>query len=149
MRTAYQASPWRAATTPLARSLSFASLAPQRLGDPSDFFSKVPFIPAQPVGVPMGGRSLIPTDSRGASAPGVRGLGEMLDGVEVTREVCRCKFAQGGAELGQSCSKPTAGGSGSAEYGVGDEAHAGDSNIGTVVLAGAAGVGLLFLLGVL
>jgi len=148
MRTAYQASPWRAATTPLARSLSFASPAPQRLGDPSEFFSKVPFIPARPVGVPMGGRSLIPADSREDYAPSVRGLGEMLDGVEVTRPICRCKFGQG-AELGQSCSKPTAGGSGSAEYGVGDEAHAGDSNIATVVIAGAAGVGLLFLLGVL
>lgn len=91
---------------------------------------------------------MIPVNSLENHVPSVRGLGEMVDGVEVTRPICRCKFGQG-AELGQACSKPTAGGSGSASYGVGDEAHAGDSNIATVALVGAAGVGLLFVLGIL
>jgi hypothetical protein len=75
---------------------------------------------------------------------------EPVEGVDITRPVCRCKFGQGDAELGQGCSAPTAGGSGSAEFGAGEgSGEAGDSNIGTIVLVGAAGAGLLALLGVI
>jgi hypothetical protein len=121
MRTLYQASPWKAASTPVFRSFAFDRHVPERLGDPSGFFSKAPFIPTRPVGVPiMGGvnRSLVLAKERG------------------------------GAELGQACSKPTAGGSGSAEFGAGDGA-AGDSTIGTIAVVGVVGVGALFLLGVI
>lgn len=157
MRTAYQASPWRAATTPLARTLSFAAPAPERLGDPSAFFSKAPFIPARPVGAPpMGGmnRTLILVDERRVPAPAYDPLALELDeslteGVDITRPVCRCKFGRGDAELGQGCSSPTAGGSGEAAFGAGDGGSSGDSNVGTIALAGVAGIGLLALLGII
>lgn len=73
----------------------------------------------------------------------------LIEGVDITRPICRCKFAHNGANLGQGCSKPTSGGSGSAEFGTPDGGEAGDSNIGTIAVAGAIGVGVLLLLGVI
>lgn len=157
MRTAYQASPWRAATTPLARSLSLGARLPERLGDPSAFFSRAPFIPARAIGAPALGdlnRTMILVNER-VSPPAYDAAAlefdeDLVEGVDITRPVCRCKFAEGGsANLGQSCSAPTAGGSGSAQFGAGDGEKSDGMSAGTIALVSVAGVGALFLLGIL
>lgn len=160
MRTSYQAAPWKAATTPLARSLSFAGHAPQRLGDPSAFFSKAPFIPARPIGAPMIGgvdRTLIVVNES-APRPDMEtildqdswGSREPVEGVDITRPICRCKFASN-SQLGQGCSKPSSGGSGSAEFGAGESPATASSgpSLGTVAVVGVVGLGALYLLGII
>jgi len=165
MRTLYQASPWKAAEGPVFRSNALGRHTPERLGNPSAFFSRAPFIPTRPVGAPIIGatdRTLIlvnEQDDGSSDATAIDmdtvldrdgwGQGEPVEGVDITRPVCRCHFAGEGSQLGQACSKPTAGGSGSAEFGAGEAAAAGDNNIGTIVVAGAVGVGVLLLLGII
>jgi hypothetical protein len=129
------------------------------LGDPSTFFSKAPFLPARPVGAPIIGstnRTLVLVSER-VDAPDMpnvvldrEGWGPEgpIEGVDITRPMCRCKFSSN-SQLGQGCSRPSAGGSGSAEFGAGDGGAAGDSNIGTIAIVGAVGIGALFLFGVL
>lgn len=161
MRTSYQAAPWKAATTPLARSLTFASHSAERLGDPSGFFSKAPFLPARPVGIPMIGsvdRTLILVNERAEEAPMEPSMGpsaepnldDLVEGVDITRPICRCHFAGEGSQLGQSCSKPTGGGSsGSAQFGAGETKPSEGPSTGTILVAGAVGVGLLYVLGII
>jgi len=63
---------------------------------------------------------------------------------ETTHQECACKLLN----LGQGCAKPTAGGSGGAEYGVGAGA-AGDNTVVTLALVGGVGIAALLLLGVI
>jgi hypothetical protein len=77
---------------------------------------------------------------------------EPVEGVDITRPICRCKFAQdSGSELGQAgCSAPSAGGSGSAEFGTGDNtAKSGGPDLGTIAVVGVVGLGALYLLGII
>lgn len=134
MRTMYQASPWKAANVPIFRSSAFGRHTPERLGDPSAFFSRESFVPTRLIGAPVLGRSL--------------GEGER-EGIDITRPVCRCKFAKHEGQLGQGCSTPTAGGSGSAEFGASDVTPSQGPKMETILVAGAVGVGILLLLGVL
>jgi len=156
MRTMYQASPWKAAAMPVFTSSAFQRHTPSRLGDPSAFFAPEKFIPTRPLGAPirMGSmnRTLILMNENDRPAYDLDLDPTLVEGVDITRPICRCKFAGNGGdhELGQSCSKPTAGGSGSAEFSGGEEgAKPQGPGIGTIVAAGAVGVGVLFLLGVL
>jgi len=162
MRSSYQASPWAADITPLARSLSFAVHRPERLGSPNAFFSKAPFLPTRPVGLPLMGassRTLVLVNESVGSDPSLsydplalENDPNLVESVDITRPICRCKFAgMNGPHMGQSCSLPSSGGSGSAEYGAGDGAGEPSEgmSLGTIALVGAGGVAALFLLGVL
>jgi len=152
MRTMYQASPWKAANVPIFRSSALGRHTPERLGDPSNFFSRENFIPTRPLGAPVLGRAIILANERIVRAPELEdstmGQGER-EGIDITRPVCRCKFAKHDAQLGQGCSTPTAGGSGSAEFGASDAAPSQGPKMETILVAGAVGVGILLLLGVL
>lgn len=162
MRSSYQASPWAADTTPVARSLSFAAHRPERLGSPSSFFSKAPFLPTRPVGMPGMGetsRTLVLVNERVGVDPStlydpaaLESDPDLVENVDITRPICRCKFSgmHGPHRLGQSCSLPSSGGSGSAEYGAGEtEGDSEGMGLGTIALIGAGGIGALLLLGVL
>ena len=156
MRTMYQASPWKAAAVPVFTSSALRRHTPSRLGDPSAFFAPEKFIPTRPLGAPvrMGSmnRTLILMSEQDPDAYDIDLDPTLVEGVDIARPTCRYSFAGNGGsrELGQSCSKPTAGGSGSAEFSGGDEAvKSGGPGIGTIVAAGAVGVGVLFLLGIL
>lgn len=155
MRTLYQVSPWKADASPVFHSHAFNRHTPERLGDPSAFFSKAPFIPTRPVGAPIIGvtdRTLIMVNERNGEAYDSMALDMdegLVEGVDITRPICRCKFAHNGAELGQSCSAPTAGGGGSASFGAGGEAASGGPSIGTIAIGAGIGVGVLLLLGIL
>lgn len=143
MRTIYQHAPWRVPGASLARSFALGSYSPVRLGDPGRFFVGEAF-------APVGGqvdRALIVVQER-VTEPLVD---RPIEGVNITRPVCRCKFGKlkrDPAMLGEGCSSPTAGGSGSATY---DASGTGSSEIGvgTIALAAAGGVAALWLLGVL
>lgn len=152
MRTLYQASPWKAANGPVFRSSAFGRHTPERLGDPSAYFSRDRFIPTRQLGAPALGRTLVLPNERLVHAPEVdeatMGQGER-EGVDVTRPICRCHFAGDGSQLGQACSAPTAGGSGSAQFGAGEGAPSEGPKLETILVAGAVGVGVLLLLGVL
>lgn len=152
MRTMYQASPWKAANGPVFRSAAFQYHMPERLGDPSAYFSRERFIPTRQIGAPVLGRALVLPNERLVQAPeadeSMMGQGER-EGIDITRPVCRCKFAHNNTELGQACSQPTAGGSGSAQFGAGEEPKSSGPNIETILAVGAVGVGILFLTGVL
>lgn len=149
MRTMYQASPWKAANGPFFRSSAFDRHMPERLGDPSGYFSGERFIPTRQPSAPVLGRALVLPNQRIIRVPNSElGQGDR-EGIDVTRPICRCEFANHGANLGQACSTPTAGGSGSAEFGAGEAAPGGGPKIETILVAGALGVGVLFLLGVL
>jgi hypothetical protein len=148
MRTMYQASPWKAANGPFFRSSAFDRHMPERLGDPSAYFSGERFLPTRSGGAPVLGRALVLPNQRIVHAPSGLGQGDR-EGVDVTRPICRCDFTKHGANLGQACSAPTAGGSGSAEFGAGDAAPSGGPKMETILVAGAVGVGVLLLLGVL
>lgn len=150
MRTMYQISPWKAANGPVFRSSAFGRHTPQRLGDPSAFFSPERFIPTRQLGAPVLGRAVILAPERIVHVPDETTLGEgEREGIDITRPVCRCKFAHNNTELGQACSAPTAGGSGSAQFGAGETAPSEGPKLETILIAGAVGIGALFLLGVL
>lgn len=152
MRTMYQASPWKAANGPIFRSSAFINHTPERLGDPSAYFSRERFIPTRQLGTPVLGRALVLANERLVQMPDVdeplMGQGER-EGIDITRPVCRCKFAHNNTELGQACSQPTAGGSGSASFGAGETPSSEGPKLETILIAGAVGVGALLLLGVL
>lgn len=152
MRTMYQASPWKAANGPIFRSSAFGRHTPERLGDPSAYFSRDRFVPTRQLGAPVLGRALVLANERIVQAPEPEeitlGQGER-EGIDITRPVCRCKFAHYGSELGQGCSAPTAGGSGSAEFGASEATPGSGPKLETILVAGAVGVGVLLLLGVL
>lgn len=148
MRTLYQSSPWQAATSPVARSQAFGFHAPTRLGDPSGYFAGEPFMPVGGPRIPS--RSVILAAPRRTLAQ----TEQPIEGVNITRPVCRCKFGnlQRDSSLGQGCSRPTGGGgSGSATFdGNVEPPTSGQGvDVGTIALVGVGGVAALFLLGIL
>lgn len=74
---------------------------------------------------------------------------EPVEGVDITRPICRCHFAGEGSQLGEGCSKPTSGGSGSAEFGAGDNTAKAGPGLGTIAVVGVVGLGALYFLGII
>lgn len=130
MRTLYQASPWKAATVSPVRSFALMSHRPHRIGTPSDTFSPARFSPRR-------------------AGLGQAGAGEPLEGRDVTVPFCLCEYMN--SSMGQSCAKPTAGGSGgTAEFGSDSVAESkGVGTVASVAIAGGVGVAILALFGVI
>src|SRR3972149_12110123 len=116
MRTIYQASPWKAATVSPVRSFAFVSHQPHRIGTPNDTFSPARFSPRR-TGL----------EQAGAEEP--------LEGRDLTVPMCLCEYAS--SSMGQSCAKPTAGGTaGSPE--VGSDAGGESKTVGTIATVAIA-----------
>lgn len=129
MRTLYKSAPWAAEAISPARPFTFISHRPHRIGTPADTFSPARFSPRR-AGLEQAG------------------AGKPIEGGNLTVPICLCEYM---SSMGQSCAKPTAGGTGgSAEFG--SDSGGGSKGGGTIItiaVAGGVGVAILALLGVI